>query len=152
MMQHARTTGECEERFKAIDGQLDALRALAQGTAATVMGNGKPGLVTAQALVAQQLEAVEGRLARVEGRLETMADAPREVRDEMAAGFGRVEDALAQIAATQAQPTKSAPPASSSGFDLSPSLVKALLAVISILGAAIVIIAAVLGVDIGGTP
>lgn len=148
-MVHDHITPECEERFKAVDGQLVALRELAQGTQATVAGNGKVGLVTAQALVAQKLEGVENRLGTVEERLAAMESAPREVREEMAAGFGRIEGHLARL--TPAAPAPQ-PPAQSSVLEMASPAFKVALVALGLVGTALAILAAVLGVQIGGGP
>lgn len=137
---HTSTTPECEERFKAIDGQIDALRRLAQGTEATVQGVGTtPGVVTSLALVVQRLGAVEDRLGE-------LVAAPREVRDEMVAGFGRVEgilETMAKDARPQQSTTTTTTTTETKAANLEPWLVRALLA-------ALAIIATLLGLDAGG--
>lgn len=132
MAPHDEPLPECEERFRSINARLKSLQVSVDATNRTIRGeNGTPGIATSLALMAQRLEAVEASLA-------AMDSAPQEVRLAIEAKL----DALAAAVATR----------SSSSLDLSPSLVKALLAALGILGTALVIIAAVLGVDLGGAP
>ena len=136
-MAHDRTTPECEERFRAIDHQLAALADLAQGTARTVRGeNGTPGIVTSLALVAQRLESVEERLVAMEST-------PHEVRKALEA---KLDTIACQI---KALPPSGSPP---SLADMVSPVVKVALAALGLVGTVLAILAAVLGVQIGGGP